>query len=144
MFMPTLFRDNLFDDFFDDFGNRRMVKSEMAPVTLMKTDVKEKDNGFQLDIELPGCTKDNVSAELKDGYLTVKAEITQENNEGENNDRYIRRERFYGTCSRSFYVGEDLTEQDITAKFENGVLKLFVPKKEAQPKVEQKKLIAIE
>ena len=116
----------------------------MTPVTLMKTDIQEKDNGYQLDIELPGCTKDNVSAELKDGYLNVKAEITQDNNEGEENSSYIRRERFYGTCSRSFYVGEDLTEQDITAKFENGVLKLFVPKKEAQPKVEQKKLIAIE
>ncbi|MBQ1888086.1 MAG: Hsp20/alpha crystallin family protein [Firmicutes bacterium] len=143
MFMPTLFRDDLFDDFFDDFG-RRGTQASMTPVTLMKTDIQEKDNGYQLDIELPGCTKDNVSAELKDGYLNVKAEITQDNNEGEENSSYIRRERFYGTCSRSFYVGEDLTEQDITAKFENGVLKLFVPKKEAQPKVEQKKLIAIE
>lgn len=141
MFMPTLFRDDLFDDF---FGDRRAPQAGMTPVTLMKTDVKEKENGYQLDIELPGCSKENVSAELKDGYLNVKAEVTQENNEGEEGSRYIRRERFYGTCSRSFYVGEDLTEEDISAKFENGVLKLFVPKKEALPKVEQKKLITIE
>jgi HSP20 family molecular chaperone IbpA len=110
----------------------------------MKTDIKENEGGYELDIDLPGYNKEDVNAQLKDGYMTISAETKQENDEQDNNGKYIRRERYYGTCSRSFYVGEDITEQDIKAKFDNGVLKVFVPKKEAQPVVEETKYIAIE
>jgi HSP20 family molecular chaperone IbpA len=110
----------------------------------MKTDIREHENGFELDIDLPGYKKEDVKAQLKDGYLTISAETKQNNDEKDEKGKFIRRERFYGTCSRSFYVGEDITEQDIKAKFEDGILKVSVPKKEAKPEVEENKYIAIE
>ena len=109
----------------------------------MKTDVKETDKGYELDIELPGYQKEDVKAQLKDGYLTVQAAKNVNNDEKNNEGAYIRRERYEGTMSRSFYVGEDVTEADIQAKFENGILKLSVPKKEAK-KVEENKYITIQ
>jgi HSP20 family molecular chaperone IbpA len=116
-----------------------------APISsVMKTDIKEKEGGFELDIDLPGYKKEDVKAQLKDGYMTISAETSQENDEKDDNGKYIRRERYSGTCSRSFYVGEDITEEDIKAKFDNGILKVFVPKKEAKPPVEENKYIAIE
>jgi HSP20 family molecular chaperone IbpA len=110
----------------------------------MKTDIKETDDGFELDIDLPGYKKEDVKAQLKDGYMTISAETSQNNDEKDDNGKYIRRERYYGTCSRSFYVGENITEEDIKAKFENGILRISVPKKEAQPAVEENKYISIE
>jgi HSP20 family molecular chaperone IbpA len=110
----------------------------------MKTDIRENETGFELDIDLPGYKKEDVKAQLKDGYLTISAESKQDNDEKDEKGKFIRRERFYGTCSRSFYVGEEVTEQDIKAKFEDGILKVSVPKKEAKPEVEENKYIAIE
>lgn len=110
----------------------------------MKTDVREKDDAFELDIELPGYSKDNVKAELKDGFLTVSAVVEKNNDEKDKEGRYIRRERYSGSCSRSFYVGETVTEADIKAKFDNGILKITVPKIEAKPEVEQNHYVAIE
>ena len=108
MYMPSLFGENLFDSFFDDFARpaRREVKFREPAGCAMKTDVREKDDAFELDIELPGYSKDNVKAELKDGFLTVSAVVEKNNDEKDKEGRYIRRERYSGSCSRSFYVGE--------------------------------------
>ena len=110
----------------------------------MRTDVKESETGYELDIDLPGYKKENVKAELKDGYLKISAESRQDSDEKDENGKYIRRERYYGTCSRSFYVGTQVSQEEIKARFEDGILKLLIPKKEAKPMVEDKKYIAIE
>ena len=146
MYMPSLFGENLVDSFFDDFARpvRREVKFREPAGCAMKTDVKEKDDAFELDIELPGYSKDNVKAELKDGFLTVSATVEKNNDEKDKDGRYIRRERYSGSCSRSFYVGENVTEADIKAKFDNGILKINVPKIEAKPEIEQNHYVAIE
>jgi HSP20 family molecular chaperone IbpA len=146
MLMPSIFGENLFDDFFDDFARpaRSAARYSSPTASVMKTDIREHENGFELDIDLPGYKKEDVKAQLKDGYLTISAESKQDNDEKDEKGKFIRRERYYGTCSRSFYVGEDITEDDIKAKFENGILKISVPKKEAKPEVEENKYIAIE
>ena len=103
------------------------------------------DDGYEVVVDLPGFTKDEVQATLENGYLTISAEKGLDKDEKEKESgRYIRKERYAGACSRSFYVGEDITEEDIKAEFKHGLLKLFVPKKEAKPAVEQKKTISIE
>ena len=144
MMMPSIFGENLFDDFFDSVS--RPIKAiRQAPVPqVMRTDVKESDKGFTLDIDLPGYKKENISAELKDGYITVSAKTSDEHEEKEEDGTYIRRERTFGSCSRSFYVGDEIEESEIKAKFEDGILKLFVPKKEVEPQVEERKYISIE
>ena len=111
--------------------------------TLMRTDVKETEKCYELDVELPGVKKEDVKAQLKDGYLTISAE-TKFDNSDEHEGKYIRRERYYGTSSRSFYVGDELTEEDIKAKFEDGILKISVPKKQSEEKIETPKFIQIE
>ena len=108
---------------------------------LMKTDIKENENGFALEVELPGFAKENIQAELKDGYLTITASRNGEN--AEESSKYLRRERFQGTCKRSFYVGEYLHEDDIKAEFKDGVLHLNFPK-ESEPQPEQPKLVTIQ
>ena len=139
MLMP-----GLFDEFFDDFARPVVARrAATAPAQIMKTDVKELDNGFDLDIELPGYKKEDLQLELKEGYLTVTASKKVENND-EKKGHYIRRERYLGTSARSFYVGEEVTQEDIKDKFEDGVLNIFVPKKEAQPKIPESKYISIE
>ena len=144
MTMPSIFNDNLFD-FFDDFApSLPYTKSSANQTGIMKTDISEDDNGYEIKIDLPGYAKENISAELKDGYMTIKAS-QNENKEGKDKSgKVIRRERYTGSCSRSFYVGEDVTQEDIKAKFENGVLTMCVPKKDPTPKVEESKYIAIE
>lgn len=144
MMMPSIFGENLFDDFFGfDMPVRRTLNTRTND--LMKTDVKELENGYQLDISIPGFKKEDLKAELKDGYLTVSGTTSSQNDEkDEKTGKYIRRERFSGSCSRSFYVGDQVTQEDIKAKYENGVLTLTVPKKEALPKKEEKQYIAIE
>ena len=146
MLMPSIFGENLFDDLFDDFARPMNVIRYANPTpSAMKTDVKETDAGYELDIDLPGYKKEDVKAELKDGYMTISAEKKSEDSEkDEKSGKYLRRERYYGSCSRSFYVGEDIREEDIKAKFEDGILKIAVPKKEPQPAVDQTKTIAIE
>jgi HSP20 family molecular chaperone IbpA len=144
--MPSIFGENLFDDFFDGFAHptSRGTRYSTPTASVMKTDIKETETGFELDIDLPGYKKEDVKAQLKDGYMTITAQSNQNNDEKDENGKFIRRERYYGTCSRSFYVGDEITEGDIKAKFENGILKISVPKKEAQPVAEKEKYIAIE
>ena len=146
MLMPSIFRENLFDDFFVDFARpvKRVVKYGNPATAVMRTDVKESDAGYEIGIELPGYKKEDVKAELKDGNLTISAATNTEKEEKDENGKYIRRERFSGSCSRSFYVGEAVEQEDIKAKFEDGILKVFVPKKEVKPVVEEKKYIPIE
>ncbi len=145
MLMPSLFDESfagkVFDDFFHaPFGFHTVDASGGS----MNADVKEFEDKYLLELELPGFSKEDLKAELKDGYLTVKAEHSSENNTKDDNGKYIRRERYYGTCQRSFYVGKDVTEQEIKASFENGVLRLDIPKPDTTPKVEEKHIIAIE
>ena len=137
MLYPTIFRNDPFDDIFDDFMRpSKAVRSNfMTQSTVMKTDIKELDKAYQLDVELPGVKKENVTVELNDGALEIKVVSEVNNDEKDEKGKYLRRERFYGSCSRSFYVGEDVKEEDIKAKFDNGVLTITVPKVEAQPKV---------
>ena len=146
MLMPSIFGESLFDEFFDDFA--RPVKSVArvsAPATaVMRTDIKESENGYELDIDLPGYKKEDVQAQLKDGYLTITATTAKNTDQKDENGKYIRRERYSGTCSRSFYVGDDIRQEDIKAKFEDGILKIGVPKKKEQPEIEENKFITIE
>ena len=144
MLMPSIFGENLFDDFMDGFAfptaNWNYAKNT---ANVMKTDIKENDKGYELDVDLPGYKKEDVKAELKDGYLTISASNDSSTEEKDEKGKYIRKERYTGSVSRSYYVGKYVTEEDIHAKFENGILKLSVPKVDA-PKVEQNKYIAIE
>ena len=153
MLMPSIFGENLFDDFFGDFPfyydkDMKNVEKKLygrKASHVMKTDIKETDNGYELVVDLPGFTKDEVQATLENGYLTISAEKGLDKDEKEKESgKYIRRERYSGSCQRSFYVGDEITQEDIKAEFKHGILKLFVPKKEAKPAVEQKKTIAIE
>lgn len=132
-----------FDAFFDAAAAPMQAMQKMSP-TLMRTDIKETDGGFELTIDLPGFKKEDVQAELKDGQLTITAQTQSESEDKDEKGTYVRKERFSGKCSRTFYVGEDIEEDDIHAKFEDGVLKIDVPKKQEQPKLEEKKTIAIE
>lgn len=146
MLMPSIFGENLFDDFFEDFARpvRRMRRDQNQTAALMRTDVKENESGYEIHIELPGYKKEEVKAELKDGTLTITAATDSEKEKKDENGRFIRKERYSGACSRSFYVGDAIEQTDIRAKFEDGILKLFVPKKEEKPTVEEKKYITIE
>ena len=138
MLVPSIFGRDMFDDFYGDvFGNYKTTD-------LMKTDVKDTGKAYELTIDMPGVKKENIKAELKDGYMTISAESGYSNDDKDSDGKYIRRERHYGSCSRSFYVGEAVTQEDIKAKFENGTLKLTVPKKEDKPAIENKNYIQIE
>ena len=150
MFMPSVFGENLFDDWmdsFDDlgrsfFGKKNPLYGKHAK-NMMKTDVKETDDSYEMDIDLPGFKKDEINATLEDGYLTVSAAKGLDKDEQDKKGKYIRRERYAGAVQRSFYVGDAVTEEDVKAKFEDGILRLSIPKKDAKA-VETKKTIAIE
>ena len=153
MLMPSIFGENLFDDFFDDFPfytDRDIRNTEKKLYGkhanhIMKTDVKELDNGYEVMIDLPGFKKDEVKASLENGYLTISAAKGLDKDEKEKDTgRYIRRERYAGACSRSFYVGDNVRQEDIKAEFKHVILKLFVPKKQAKPAVENDNYISIE
>ncbi len=143
MMMPSLFGNSLFDQWMDFPFDSGFVKESKRETSLMKTDVKEKDGAYELEMELPGCQKDDVTAQLKDGYLTIQASRNSSKDEKDEQGNYIRRERYTGQCSRSFYVGEGVKQEDIHAKFENGILKLLIPKVE-QKLEEENKFILIE
>ena len=151
MLMPSIFGENLFDDdwmnfpFNDEFWGKKNPLYGKHAQNMMKTDIRETNGSYELDVDLPGFKKDEIQVQLKDGYLTVSAAkgLDQDEQEKETG-RYIRRERYAGACQRSYYVGEDITEEDIKAEFKHGILKLFVPKKEAKPAVEEKKYISIQ
>ena len=130
---PSIFGENLFDDFFNDpFG--MMASQGESPLfgkhakNMMKTDVRETESAYELDIDLPGFKKDEISIDLKNGYLTIGATKGLDKDEQDKNGRYIRRERYSGSMSRSFYVGESVMPEDIHASFENGILQVSVPK----------------
>ncbi len=131
--LPSIFGENLFDDFFgDDFGmfpmwNGRNPLYGKHAKNLMKTDVRETEDSYELDVDLPGFKKDEIQVDLKDGYLTIQAAKGLDKDEEDKKGKYIRQERYVGSCSRSFYVG-DVEPQDISAKYEDGILKLSMPK----------------
>ena len=149
-YLPTVFGENLmdvFDDFdrnfFHGFGNVDRALYGKHAQNMMKTDVRETQEGYEVDVELPGFSKDEIHLELDDGYLTISTEKTLERGGENDNDRMLRQERYSGTMQRSFYVGQEITEEDVKASYENGVLHLQVPKKDA-PKIREKKVIMIE
>ena len=152
--LPSIFNDNLFDDFFnfpfyDDKAERRAEKKLYGhhAHNLMKTDIKEKKDGYELEMDLPGFKKDDIQAELENGYLTIKAEKKLDKEEGKKDDKkeknYIRKERYSGSMSRSFYVGEHVTAEQVHPKYENGILTFEIPKNK-EPIEEKEKFIAIE
>ena len=149
MLRPSIFGEDLFDEMmsfpFDDeafFGKRNPLYGKNAK-NMMKTDVRETENGYEVDIDLPGFKKDEITAELKDGYLTVSAAKGLDKDEEDKKGKYIRKERYAGALSRTFYLGEEIREEEIKAKFENGILSVSIPKEE-EKKVEGPKHISIE
>ena len=135
MMLPSIRDFDLFDDMFRD----PFFKGENK---IMKTDIKENENDYNIDIDLPGFDKEDIKIDIENGYLNVSAKKESNNCEKEDG-RYVRRERYLGECSRSFYVGDSLTEEDIKATFKNGTLSLVVPKDDKK-KIEEKKYIQIE
>ena len=135
--LPSIFGENLFDDMFDDafslmpsFGTRDPLYGKHAK-NLMKTDVRETDTGYEIDVDLPGFKKDEVQVQVNNGYLTISAAKGLDKDEQDHKGRYIRRERYAGQCSRSFYVGSGIQPQDVRAKYEDGILRLSLPKRQA-------------
>ena len=154
MLMPSIFGENLFDDWFDEFPfydfDKSMKNTEKKlygkkASRIMKTDIKEKKDSYELEVDLPGFTKDEINASIEDGYLTISAAKGLDKDEKEKDSgKYIRKERYAGACQRSFYVGEGVKQEDVKAEFKHGILELTVPKKEPEKEVEEKKYIAIE
>lgn len=127
-------------DLFDDiFGDSFFKKNENS---MMKTDIREEDDKYVIDVDLPGFSKENIKVDITDGYLTINAKMDSGKND-EKKGKYVRRERYFGECSRSFYVGEDVTSEDIKASFKNGILCLEVPKVDEQKKLPEKKYVEI-
>ena len=153
MLLPRTFADDWFDDFFDfddfpffnDREDRKMERKLYGrrAKNLMKTDIREHEEGYELDIDLPGFKKDEITIDLDNGYLTISAAKGLDKDEQDKKGKYIRKERYAGAVQRSFYVGDAVTEEDVKAKFEDGILRLSIPKKDART-VETKKTIAIE
>jgi HSP20 family molecular chaperone IbpA len=155
--MPTIFNDNygLLDSFFNDSwfdNNSKDIEKKLyghRAKNVMNTDIKEDEHGYEMIIDLPGFAKEDVSAKLEEGYLTITANKSLENNTAKDEkaakkSKYIRQERYSGSCSRTFYVGEDITEEDIKASFKHGILTLNIPKKDPVKQVPQERYIAIE
>lgn len=149
-YLPTVFGENLmdvFDDFdrnfFRGFGNADRALYGKHAQNMMKTDVKETEEGYEVDIDLPGFKKDEIHLELNDGYLTISTEKSLEKEDKNKKGRMLRQERYAGVMQRSFYVGDAITEEDVKASYESGVLHLMIPKKDA-PKAPEKKTIQIE
>ena len=149
MMMPSIFGENLFDDFMNDFAFPAFedVDKELYgkhAKNLMKTDVKDTENGYEVDIDLRGFKKDEIKVKLEDGVLTISAAKGLDKDEKDKKGSYLRRERYAGSMSRSFYVGDHVTVEDIHPKYENGILSFSVPKAENKPIEEKNKYIAIE
>lgn len=146
--MPSIFGEDLFDEWMDfpfekEFFGRKNPLYGKNEKNLMKTDVKETEDSFEIDIDLPGFKKENVMARLENGYLTIQASKGLDKDKEDKEGKYIRKERYTGSCSRSFYVGEGVTQDEIRARFEDGILRLTVPKKDKK-QVEENKYISIE
>ena len=138
MLVPRRNSFDLLDDIFDE-PMFKMPHSDM-----MKTDIKEHKHSYELVVDLPGYDKDNIKMSIEDGYLTINAKSTHEVNEGNEESKFVRKERYYGECSRSFYVGENIEDKDIKASYKNGVLNISIPKKETKKELPEKKYIQIE
>lgn len=144
MLRPSIFNKNFAENMFDDFFHDSFWRPIAEPsVSAMSTDIKETETGYQIEMELPGYKREDVQAELEDGYLTIKAAHTEEKEEKDEKKKYIRKERYSGQCERSFFVGETVTEQEIEAQFKDGVLTIHVPKKEVKEAQKEVKSIAI-
>lgn len=145
MYMPSIFGSDMFEDFFRDLDQGYAPKTLYGKraKNLMKTDIREDEKGYQLAIDLPGYRKDELKLELKDGYLTISAEKNEEKEQKDEKGRMIRQERYAGSVQRSFFVGEQLKEEDIKAKYEDGVLRLEIPKKEEEKKLPERRYIEI-
>ena len=147
--LPSIFGENLFDDFFTDPFGMMVMPQRHDPLygkhskNLMKTDVRETEDSYELDVDLPGFKKDEVSIDLKDGYLTISAEKSMEKDKENEKGKMLRQERYSGVMQRSFYIGDHLSEEDVKASYESGVLHIKFPKKEAL-KAPEKKTILIE
>lgn len=147
--MPSIFGENLFDEFFDDDFPMIPMRSIRNPLygknakNLMKTDVRETDNTYELDVDLPGFKKDEVQLDLKDGYLTISAAKGLDKDQEDKKGKYIRQERYSGACSRSFFVGEGIEPRDVSAKFEDGILRVSLPK-QVKKELPRNSTIAIE
>ena len=147
--MPSIFGENLFDEFFDDDFPMIPMRSIRNPLygknakNLMKTDVRETDDTYELDIDLPGFKKDEVQLDLKDGYLTISAAKGLDKDQEDKKGKYIRQERYAGACSRSFFVGEEIEPRDVSAKFEDGILRVSLPKR-VKKELPRNSTIAIE
>lgn len=142
MLLPSIFGESLLDDWMD-FGDVERKLYGRHAANVMKTDVHEHDQGYELDVDLPGFKKDDIKLSLENGYLTINAAKKLDKDKKNLKGKIIRQERYAGSMQRSFYVGDELTESDVKAKFEDGVLKLSLPKKEAE-KIPETKTIAIE
>ena len=147
MLRPSIFNDNLFDDFFefpffDDRAERKLYGHNAN--NLMKTDIKEHKDGYELEIDLPGFKKEDVKIQLKNGYLNIQATREEKKDEKDDKGKYVRRERYTGTCNRSFYVGSSIKHEDIHAKYENGILHVTFPKEETKKEAEEKKFVSID
>lgn len=138
MFTPVLFTNDIFDDFFDDMFTPVMPRMMNWNSNLMNTDIKDEKDHYEMDIELPGFNKEDISADLKDGYLIIRAQ-----HDDKNDDKYVRKERFSGQVERSFYVGDAVKKEDIKAAFKNGILQILVPKKEEKPAIDESQQILI-
>ena len=148
--VPSIFGENLFDEFWNDpFDMDRMLPRGRDPLygkhskNLMKTDVRETEGSYELDVDLPGFKKEEVNVELNNGYLTIEAAKSLDKDDTDKQGRYIRQERWSGSCSRSFYVGDTVKPEDVHAKFENGILQIALPKQE-QKQLPSTTAIAIE
>ena len=155
MMVPSIFGENLFDDFFDDFFEWPAYDKQMKDAqkklygrradNMMKTDVRDHDDHYEIDVDLPGFKKEELSLELTDGYLTIKAAKGLDKDEKEKKSgKYIRRERYMGSMTRSFYVGDTITQEEIKAEYKDGVLKVNVPKSDPNKKIEKTNYISIE
>ena len=144
MLMPSIIGDSFLDDFFG-YPERTYTAPKQTQMNgFMQADVAESEDAYTVEMNLPGVKKENVKMELKDGYLIVNASTKREVTEEDKKTKYIRKERYSGSGSRTFYVGKDMTQEDIKAKFEDGVLKLTVPKVEKKPEEPKSKYITIE
>ena len=145
MLMPSIFGEDLFDDFMGYPAGRQAAANAYPQVKdMMKTDIRDVDGNYELEIDLPGFKKDEIKASVENGYLTISAARgLDEDEKDKKSGKYIRRERYAGACERSFYVGEGISQDDIKASFQHGILKLFIPK-EPEKSVEEKKYVAIE
>lgn len=140
-----LIRNNLFDDFFGDMFDDPFFKRGYAPQNqLMKTDIRERDGQYLLEIEVPGFSREDVKAELKNGYLTITANRVNPVEQSDEKTKYVRRERYYGTMKRTFYLGEEITEKEIHAAFKDGILRIIIEKPQPKKLEEEKTFIPIE